>query len=93
MIAVLMTTLSTAYAAPPPVSIPASTDEAQIGQTPTEGPLGFLNGISRSIELLGNMWGLRTGLSSHGISLAMQETSEYLGNMSGGVKKGFVYMA
>lgn len=83
--------LNAAHAAPPPMSIPASTDEIQTGQAVADGPFGFLNGISRSSALLGDMWGLRTNLSRAGISLAVQETSEYLGNTSGGVKKGFVY--
>lgn len=37
------------------------------------------------------MWGIRTELSRLGISFAVQETSEYLGNVSGGTKKGFEY--
>ncbi|HEY3910284.1 MAG TPA: carbohydrate porin [Stellaceae bacterium] len=56
-----------------------------------EGPFGFLTGISRSSDLLGDMWGLRTLLSKYGISLALSETSEVLGNIIGGVRKGFEY--
>ncbi len=77
-----------ALAAPPPISIPAG-DDSQL-QT-SSGPFGFLDGINRSSNLLGDMWGLRTDLSKYGISLALQETSESLGNVSGGTQKGFVY--
>jgi porin len=55
------------------------------------GPFGFLDGILRSNYLLGDMWGLRTKLSQDGVSLALQETSEVLGNVSGGIKHGFAY--
>lgn len=41
--------------------------------------------------MLGDMWGLRSMLSRYGISLAVQETSEYLGNTTGGTKRGFDY--
>jgi porin len=37
------------------------------------------------------MWGLRTLLSKYGMSLAVSETSEVLGNVSGGVAQGFDY--
>ena len=51
----------------------------------------FLSGISRSATLLGDMGGLRTWLSKYGMSLSIQETSEVLGNVSGGINKGFEY--
>jgi porin len=37
------------------------------------------------------MWGLRPLLSQDGITLSLLETSEVLGNISGGVQRGFVY--
>jgi porin len=52
---------------------------------------GFLTGISRRDTLLGDAWGIRRGLSRLGISLAVLETSEALGNLSGGVKRGAAY--
>ena len=76
-------------AAPPPITILAVPDENASPGSP--GFFGFLDGINRSSVLLGDMWGLRTELSKHGISLAIQETSEYLGNTSGGTKRGFEY--
>ncbi|HEY1786903.1 MAG TPA: carbohydrate porin, partial [Verrucomicrobiae bacterium] len=54
-------------------------------------PFGFLNGISRSGYLLGDMWGLRPWLSQYGISLNISETSEVLGNATGGINKGAEY--
>jgi porin len=81
-----------AHAAPPVVQVP--TDESlQPGAAgaPSAGPLGFLNGISRSDYMLGDMWGLRTWLGQYGISFALQETSEVLGNPTGGAKRGAAY--
>ena len=81
-----------AIAAPPPVSIPVEPESFEPGQPGTAaGPFGFLTGISRSSYMLGDMWGLRTLLSQHGMSFALQETSEVLGNVSGGAKQGFAY--
>ena len=37
------------------------------------------------------MWGLRPFLSKYGTSLTILETSEVLGNVSGGAKQGFDY--
>ena len=78
-----------ANAAPPPMMIQATTDDN--APPNSAGLLGFLDGINRSSALLGDMWGLRRNLSSHGISLGIQETSEYLGNLSGGTRQGFEY--
>jgi porin len=55
------------------------------------GALGFLDGISRSSTMLGDMWGLRPWLSQYGVTFTLQETSELLGNVTGGVHKGFEY--
>jgi porin len=57
----------------------------------TETPFGFLTGISRSDYMLGDMWGLRPWFSKYGMSLNISETSEYLGNATGGVKRGADY--
>jgi porin len=77
-----------ARAAPPPVQMP--TDES-LQSDATTGPLGFLSGLSRSNLMLGDMWGLRKELSQYGISFAIQETSEVLGNVSGGTRRGADY--
>lgn len=41
--------------------------------------------------LLGDIGGLRSGLAKHGITLRLSETSELLGNVTGGVHRGFEY--
>ncbi len=82
-----------AGAAPPALLVPGLETfqpSPEEGGAPT-GPFGFLTGITRSQYLLGDMWGLRTLLSKYGISLALSETSEVLGNLTGGVKRGFDY--
>jgi porin len=75
-----------AFATPPTVVVPTGTETNNVTK-----PTGFLDGIQRSNYLLGDMWGLRTLLSKYGMSLAISETSEVLGNVSGGVKHGFDY--
>ena len=75
-------------AAPPPVNISAMSDEYI---STTQGFWGFTDGLQRSSVFLGDMWGLRSGLSKYGISLAILETSEDLGNLTGGTQKGFAY--
>jgi porin len=45
---------------------------------------------SRS-TLLGDMGGLRSGLAEKGVTLNLSESSEVLGNVAGGTKRGFEY--
>lgn len=78
-----------AEAAPPPLSVPISTETTEGGSP--QSLTSFLSGLKKSNYLLGDMFGLRTELSKFGISLAIQETSEVLGNVSGGVHRGFEY--
>ena len=79
---------NSAQAGAPPMSIPATGEEGQV--TPS-GLLGFLSTINRSNALLGDLWGLRTVLSRYGMSLALQETSEVLANVTGGTHTGPEY--
>jgi porin len=79
-----------AAAAPPPVTIPVDPDSFQNGAA-GDGLFGFTNNLTRSNFLLGDMWGLRTWLSQYGMSLAVQETSEELGNVTGGTRQGAAY--
>jgi porin len=83
---------TSADAAPPAIQIPAE-DAFTPGEgaPSTTGPFGFLNGISRSGYMLGDMWGLRSALAKYGISFALLETSEVLGNVTGGAKQGAAY--
>jgi len=74
-----------AQAAPPPMTIPAGdVDSSYQGAS-------FWDGLNRSTAVLGDMGGLRSSLARRGITLGIQETSEYLGNVSGGTSKGFQY--
>jgi porin len=88
----LAASLSTApaVAAPPSVSVPTAPESFETG-VPATGPFGFLSNISRTNYLLGDMWGLRPWLSQYGMSLAIQETSEVLGNVTGGARQGARY--
>ncbi len=79
-----------ALAAPPPVSIPVDPDSFQTSGA-NAGPLDFLQSWRRDAYFLGDMWGLRTLMSRYGFSLAIQETSEVLGNVSGGNRRGVAY--
>jgi porin len=79
-----------AHAAPPQIQIPTEEELQPSEYTPT-GVSGFLSGLERTNFLLGNMGGLRPFLAQYGISLALQETSEVLGNVTGGIHKGFEY--
>ena len=85
----LASTLS-AGAAPPPIAIPVSPDEASTA-APQEALFDFLKGWRRDGQLLGDMWGLRSTLSKYGVSLALEETSEGLGNVTGGSRRGLAY--
>ena len=89
LIAALVAMAAPAMAAPPPISLPVPDDEN--GAKSQEGPFDFLKNWRREPGLLGDMWGLRKELSHHGITLAIQETSEALGNASGGVHQSLDY--
>jgi porin len=80
----LLWSVSPALATPPTFSTPTETGS-------TNAPTGFLSGLERSSYLLGSMGGLRPWLSKYGVSLNIYETSEVLGNVSGGIHQGFEY--
>ena len=79
-----------AGAAPPPLSVPVSGGE-QNGLDGGQGFSGFLGDLQRTSYLLGDLFGLRTTLAKYGVSLAFQETSEVLGNATGGIHRGADY--
>jgi porin len=78
--------LHATLAAPPVLNVPSDEDFQ-----PDQKGNGFVDKLYRSNLLLGDMGGLRTELSKYGISLAIQETSEVLGNVTGGTRKGADY--
>ncbi len=86
-----------AGATPPLLPVaPAATPAPEASGAPgapaaSPAPAGFFTGIKRRDQLLGDLFGLRPFLSKYGITLAANETSELLGNVSGGYKQGFAY--
>jgi porin len=76
-------------AAPPPLSVPINAD--QTNPDAGQGTTVFLGNLQRTNFLLGDLFGLRTQLARIGISLAIQETSEVLGNATGGGRQGAAY--
>jgi porin len=89
MVLVLWALSSPAPAAPPPISGTAGGSQTNPDGTPAYN--GILGDLNRTNFLLGDLFGLRTTLSKYGISLAIQETSEVLGNVTGGVHRGADY--
>jgi hypothetical protein len=62
------------------------------GQTPaTEQTPATPTGLWDRSNLLGEMGGLRPWLGNYGVTFDLQETSEYLNNLSGGAKRGGAY--
>jgi porin len=82
-------------ATPPLMVTPTEQPATPATTQPTGGAgsqgQGFIDGLSRSTNLLGDMGGIRPQLSKFGVSLNISETSEGLGNITGGAKQGFEY--
>ena len=87
LVSVAIFSVNIALATPPTLTA----SQFQSTTNETISPFGFVNGISRSGYLLGDMWGLRPWLSQYGMSLNISETSEVLGNPTGGVHHGADY--
>ena len=86
---ILAVTVGEAQASPPALSAPVSSEQTAGGAP--QGFSGYLSSLQKSSYLLGDMFGLRTQLSRYGVSLAIQETSEVLGNATGGIHQGAEY--
>ncbi|HET8996564.1 MAG TPA: carbohydrate porin [Acetobacteraceae bacterium] len=67
-------------------SAPAAAQSADASGAPA-APSGFWDRAT----LLGDIGGLRLALGAHGITLSLSETSEVLGNVTGGVHRGAAY--
>jgi porin len=95
MLAARMT--ATSLATPPPLATPpeegaTATSQPTDAVSPGEsGVPSYLAGLARSGYLLGNLGGVRPLLSKYGLSLTVAETSEGLGNVTGGAGRGFDY--
>jgi len=91
----------TAHAqATPPMSEPSVNAEPAEDDsgTPPEAdlaikaqPTGLWTGFWNRSNMLGDMGGLRSVLMNYGVTFGLQETSELLGNVSGGINHGFTY--
>lgn len=57
----------------------------------TAGTPAAPTGLWERSNLLGDMGGLRPRLGNYGVTFSLQETSEYLNNLSGGTKRGGAY--
>ncbi len=51
----------------------------------------FLNGVLKQNNLFGDMGGARSWLAARGITYGINETSEVLGNVTGGIRQGADY--
>lgn len=91
-LALLLSGAIPALAQTPPIDMqlpgtPETREQQPLGpqDAETEG------GIWQRDRLLGNLGGLRTRLEDAGFTFDLQETSEVLGNVSGGIKTGAAY--
>jgi porin len=96
---------SAASALSQPAPSPGASPSAEPVQGPTEGnspaapsarsasPQGSTNAGETPFDtnLFGDAGGLRTKLGEHGVSLGLDESSEVLGNVTGGYRTGFDY--
>ena len=57
----------------------------------TNAEPGFATGLWTRANLLGDAGGVRSFLGRYGITVGLQETSEGLGNVTGGTRTGFAY--
>ena len=73
------------YASPPPKITSSSSDDTGVYGC------SLLTGVKRRSTGLGDICGLRKWMSKFGGSLTIAETSEALGNVSGGVNQGVEY--
>jgi porin len=89
----ILSSLCSVLATPPMIAPAPELQPTPNQPTTSETPptAGFFTELSRSNYLLGDMGGLRPFLSKYGLTLSIQETSEVLGNVTGGVRQGFEY--
>jgi porin len=80
-----------AGATPPGAVTPQAPEEQTSGTPAPEASLGFFSDIQRRQYLLGDMGGVRPLLSKYGMNFTLTETSEVLGNTTGGERQGFEY--
>ncbi len=89
--------LTAVLAQPAPQTNPGAAAPAE-RSSPTPGPTAAptpqsppATGFWQRPNLLGDFGGLRSGLAGRGVSFGLLETSEVLGNPTGGIRQGVVY--
>ncbi len=85
-----------ASAQTPGVSSPTTTSSPAAPLNPNAQPApntgnAFLDGVLSQSNLLGDMGGARSWLAARGITYGINETSEVLGNPTGGIRTGVDY--
>ncbi|HLI13100.1 MAG TPA: carbohydrate porin [Alphaproteobacteria bacterium] len=70
---------------------PAPGPEGNAQPSAALGAAGLWTGLFQRSNLLGDMGGLRPWLGKYGVTLTLQETSEVLGNATGGTRQGAAY--
>jgi porin len=76
-----------ANATPPMMPAPSEAPTTQ----PTAESGGPFSGLARSSNLFGDLFGTRTMMSRYGLTFTATETSEVLGNVTGGTRRGAAY--
>ena len=78
--------LTPAFASAPSPVMHLDADSLETAPPPSNrgDGLGFMDGISRSQTMFGDMWGVRPWLNQYGVTFSLLETSEVLGNITGG---------
>jgi porin len=74
-----------------PVSNPGAPDSPQAGSGVSAPPTSQWASVWSRDTLLGTIGGLRPALGGLGITVDINETSELLGNLTGGTSKGYAY--
>ena len=83
--------------APQPAQVPEPASQSSpVSSAPPPGPVpptppGLLQSLQTQSSLLGDMLGVRPWLAARGITAGINETSEVLANVTGGVKTGPAY--
>ncbi len=73
-------------------ALPSSPAAPQAGEHgPASAPVEAATGVWERSNLLGDLGGLRSALADRGVTVSLTETSEALGNFTGGVHRGAAY--
>ncbi len=80
-----------AIPAAPAAPVAGASDTAVTAAAPSDTAAPAPTGFWERPNLFGNMGGLRDKLGDAGVTLSLQEISEYLNNVSGGTSRGGAY--